>query len=80
MNVIASTNSAQPGFAATTITPPIAGPTMRERERLMSSSAFASCRCAWLTACGVSPADAGRVNAFATPNTTCSSATRHTVA
>ncbi len=33
-----------------------------------------------LTACGINPVDAGRVNAFETPNTICSSATRHTVA
>ena len=66
----ASATSAQPGFAATTITAPTAGPAILIVLRPRSTSAFASCN--WLpeTTCGTSPTDAGRVNAVTAPKPT----------
>ena len=63
----ASIASAIPGLPATTITPPMAGPTTKMRFRIMPRSAFASWSCSWLTVCGTRPVSAGITNQSAAP-------------
>ena len=79
-NEAPSTASAQPGFSATTRTPPSAGPTIRTPLRDRPCKALACCRRAGLTVCGTSPASAGTTSPSPSPHTTPSTANHGTVA
>src|ERR1700722_3151693 len=71
MNAAPSNASPHPAPAATTRTPPTAGPRIDAMFSLTPIKAFACCSCSALTVWGSSPVEAGPKKAFAKPYTAC---------
>ena len=76
----ASTSSALPGLPAPTSTPPRAGPSTPRIDRLSPSSAFACCSRTALTTSGINPCEVGITKPSASPKTSASTISIHTVA